>query len=643
MMMTVWLAAVLSASAAPAPSDAESVRPFAELVAHRVTLKPELEGVHPRIFVTAAGLERLRERARTTHKAQWQRVLAGLPAMKGDPPPPPGPQARRSQNEVAFAIAGASLAYAVEQKPELLEAARRWTLAAIDYEPWGYTYSKPNVDLAAGHLLYAIGWAYDLLYHDLTVAERGRIRASLERHAALVFEFFTPRGERFAFTQNHDFIPNSGLAVAALALMGESKDAPRWAALARAHLHRTLHLLSPDGYFYEGFEYWIFSTPWLVHFLDAWEHVTGESFWERNLFRNWKSYVAHSLLPDGQNVFDFGDVWEGPITRARQGHDYARAFPGGRLESNYNVLYRVAARLQDPATQAVAERLAGFGHGNLEEYWTLLWRDATLAPAPLAALPLHHHFADSGAVFHRTSWDEAATALAFRAGPPQGHRLAALLSHLPDTELSSGHVHPDANSFILYAKGRYLVGDTGYAGVPSSTHHNTITVAGIGQGGGDKHDQWDGVPYDRLDRVRIVQVAPLADGLRVMAEASAAYGESAGLEEFTRELRLELPHTLVVKDHVRLKAPRAVQWYLHSDRAFEPTPGGARSTVEGVVLKVDLAKPECAKVTTGPTTLTAPGRPGSIEEGPKEERGYELRVETCPARVVDLSATLTWE
>ena len=173
---------------------------------------------------------------------------------------------------------------------------------------------------------------------------------------------------QFTFTQNHDFIPTSGLAVTALALMGESKDAEKWAALARAHHHRAGQLLSPDGYYYEGFEYWIFSTPWLVHFLDAWEHSTGESLWNRDVFRNWKTYLAHALLPDGQNVFDFGDIWEGALTRAKTGAEYPRVYPGGTLQSNFNVMYRVAARLKDPQAQAVAERYASFGHSNLEEY-----------------------------------------------------------------------------------------------------------------------------------------------------------------------------------------------------------------------------------------------------------------------------------
>ena len=78
----------------------------------------------------------------------------------------------------------------------------KWTLAAAAYEPWGYTTNKPNVDLAAGHLLYAIGWAYDLLYDALTAEERSLVRKSLERHAALVSDYFTPgpKRQRFEFT-----------------------------------------------------------------------------------------------------------------------------------------------------------------------------------------------------------------------------------------------------------------------------------------------------------------------------------------------------------------------------------------------------------------------------------------------------------
>ena len=617
-MTPLLLALVLAAPADAPPS-------FETLLAHEVRLKPELVGVHPRVFVTNAGLEALRVRARTTHREEWNRVLANLAAMKGGPPPVPGPQERRSQNNVAFAIAEVSLAYAVERKPEYLEAAKRWTLAAIDYEPWGYTYNKPNVDLAAGHLLYAIGWAYDLLHADWTDAERARIRASLTRHARLVHDYFAPGpGKRLHFTQNHDFIPTAGLAVAALALLGEVDDAPRWAALARAHHHRAGSLLSPDGHYYEGFEYWIFSTPWLVHFLDAWEHATGESLWERGPYREWKHYLAHALLPDGQNVFDFGDIWEGALTRAKAGQDYARVYPGGTLQSNSNVMYRVAARLRDPEAQAVAARYAAFGHSNLEEYWTLLWRDPELATAPMDAIPLRWHFDDSGVVYVRTSWGADATAIAFKAGPPEGHRAARLLPQVPEWRLSSGHAHPDAGSFIVWARGRYLVGDTGYAGLPSARDHNTLTFGGVGQGVEGEHDVWAGLPYERLDAVRITEARLAAGEARIVAELAPAYPAALGLDRVTRTFTFDGARTIRVRDDVEARAPLAAEWRLHADVPFSGDGARHRLDAGGVRLEAELLDAGPARAAAGPALVQSPGRPGSIEQGPKEQRGHEL-------------------
>ena len=647
--MTRWtrssvIAATLLAplGAAPASLAQEVVPSFDQLLAHKVALKPELVGVHPRVFVTKDGLEKLRERARGTHRAEWTRVMANLAMMKGAPPPVPGPQERRSQNNVAFAIAEGAFAYALERRPEHLAAAKAWTLAAIDYEPWGYTYNKPNTDLAAGHLLYAIGWAYDLLHDDFTASERARIRASLERHATLVYDAFAPQpGRRHAFTQNHDFIPTAGLAVTALALIGESKDAERWAALARAHHHRTGQLLGPDGYYYESFEYWIFSTPWLVHFLDAWEHSTGESLWDREVFRNWTPYLAHTLLPDGQSVVDFGDIWEGATTRAKHGADYERAYPGGTLQSNFNVMYRVAARLKDPRAQAVAERYASFRHSNLEEFWTLLWRDAELAAAPISEIPLAHHFKDAGVVFKRTSWDPDATAVAFKAGPPEGHRVAALLPRVPEWRLDSGHAHPDAGSFVIWAHGRYLTGDTGYAGLPAARNHNTVTIGGMGQGVESQHDVWRQMHYAALDRVQIRQIETGGRGLRIIAELAGAYHQSAGVSRFSRSFVWDGARTFTISDDVTLDTPKTAEWHLQSDTPFAALDGAYRNGKTGeAAIRVSFAAPEKVPVTLSAAAIKAPGPPGSIEQGPEEQRGFKLQAIAPSARAIRFEVQL---
>ena len=622
MILRAFVSCWLILAALPAFAQ-EKFAAFDELIAHKVTLKPDLVGVHPRVFVTTSELEALRERARTTHRDDWTKATRNIVALKKAPPPVPGPQERRSQNDVAFAIVEVSLAYAIDRKPEYLTAAKAWTLAAIDYEPWGYTYNKPNTDLAAGHLLYAIGWAYDLLYNDFTAAERTRIRASLERHAGLVYDEFAPRPKRrFTFTQNHTFIPTSGLAVTALALMGESKDAEKWAALARAHHVRAGQLLSPDGYYYEGFEYWIFSSPWLVHFLDAWEHSTGEDLWNRDVFRNWKTYLAHTLLPDGQSVFDFGDIWEGALTRAKTGAEYSRVYPGGTLQSNFNVMYRVAARLKDPQAEAIAERYASFGHSNLEEYWTLLWRDPAIKAAAMSTIPLTHAFQDSGVVYARSSWNTDATAVAFKAGPPEGHRVAKLQSTLPEWRLDSGHSHPDAGSFIVWANGRYVTGDTGYAGLPSARNHNTMTFGGVGQGMESQHDVWREMPAAALDGIRIREASVTEGRLRVVADLAAAYPDKAGVTSFTRTFTWDGKSTISISDAATLKTAKTAEWYLQSDTPLNNDGNTA--------MRIAFAAPKDVTVTTGAATVKSPGPPGSIEKGPEEQRGYVLKA-SAPA------------
>src|SRR5499433_1565056 len=198
------------------PARAKGPHPLTQLMATlNSSLRPELRGKHPRVYVTEAEIVKLRERARTTHRDLWQRALRQVRALKKEAPAPPA-QERRAQNEVGVGIAEAALAYKIEGDRKYLDAAKKYLEAAVSYDIWGYAYNKPNVDLAAGHLLYGMGWGYDLLYHDLSEAERARYRAKLIKQAGLMFDYFKPKpGRTFAYSQNHTFIPIAGLGVAA--------------------------------------------------------------------------------------------------------------------------------------------------------------------------------------------------------------------------------------------------------------------------------------------------------------------------------------------------------------------------------------------------------------------------------------------
>src|SRR6476660_7931360 len=214
-----------------------------------------------------------------TQKELWHTAISRVRALTVEPAKPPAEE-RRAQNEVGIGIAEAAFAYKMTGEKKYLEAAKRYMDAAVSYDVWGYSYNKPNVDLAAGHLLYGMGWAYDLLYHDLTEAERTKYRNKLVKQANLLYDYFKPKsGKTYAYSQNHTFIPIAGLGVAAYALMGEVPEAKDWAALSRAIYDRVLATYSKDGYYYEGMEYWIFSTPWLIHYMDAHQQSTGEDLY----------------------------------------------------------------------------------------------------------------------------------------------------------------------------------------------------------------------------------------------------------------------------------------------------------------------------------------------------------------------------
>jgi hypothetical protein len=472
-----------------------------------------------------------------------------------------------------------------------------------------------------------LGIGYDLLYNELTPVEREKYRNKLAKQAQLLADYYKPKpGRTYSYSQNHVFIPVAGLGVAAYALYDEVPAAPQWAALSRAIYDRVLATYSPDGYYYEGFEYWVFATPWIIHYLDAHKHATGEDLYDHPGLRNMHYYIAHVVLPGGRDMFDFGDVFEGPLTRAGQGEDYKRSHPGGRLAMNYNLLYRLADEFNDPKIQGVADYMKSLGEVNAEDFWSLVWYNPKIQATPISDLPTWHYFPDHEVVFWRTDWSANATAIAFKCGPPEGHHTADLLKKFPDWHLSAGHSHPDANSFIIFSHASYLTGDSGYAGVPMTQHHNTLLIDGKGQGNeGAGHDPWDGYDYDRLNKVHIIGVNATQATLEVTGEAAGAYGTQFGLQAFKRRFTFDGTKAFV-QDTIRSTEPHHYTVLLHSDKGI--TQQGQQFTMNNGTgsMSIDIVAPADRTAVVVPNKVTAPGRPGSVDKGDVQVRGQKLEI-----------------
>lgn len=605
--------------------------PLIELMKTRpAALKPELVGKHPRVFVTQSELEKLKQKA-VSQKELWQTALSRVRALTVEPPAPPA-EARRVQNEVGLGIAEAAFVYKITGEKKYLDAVRKYMDAAVSYDIWGYSYNKPNVDLAAGHLLYGMGWAYDLLYDDLTSTERAKYRTKLIKQANLLADFFKPKpGKTYAYSQNHTFIPISGLAVAAYALMDETPEAKEWAQLSRAIFDRVLATYSQDGYFYEGMEYWIFSTPWLVHYMDAHNHATGENLYETTPgFKLTHKYVAHSTLPGAEFNFDFGDIYAGPVTRARKGDDYARERVNGKFRTNYNILYNLATRYNNPEASGVADWLRSNGQVNAEEIWTFIWYNPQLKAVAIDKQTLSHYFPDHDVVFWRSSWQSNATAFAFKAGPPEGHAATESIKKFPDWRLSSGHAHPDAGSFIIWSNGKYLTGDSGYAGIPLTEHHNTLTFDGRGQAKeGRGHDAFADVSYDRLNQIRLTKVNLGVAKASLVADVTAAYEPEIGVKKFVRRFEFSAPDEFLVIDEVETSEPQTITTFLHADNEIRQTAANLfLFEPMGTHLAAEILAPKNVSPKIEKNILTAPGRPGSVDKGEREERGVRLAIST---------------
>lgn len=608
-----------------------TIVPFEQLLKRSITLRPELLGQHPRIFFTDESLKLLRRRAQTSDRELWQAVLKDVRALRIAPPPPGSSMLNRSgveqiegdfsQYDVAYILAEATFAFAIEQDPRYLEAAKRWLLTIIKYEPWGYTFRTPNVDLPPAHLLYAVGFAYDTLYNQLTTAERDAVRAKLARQARLMYEFFQykPR-KRYSYSQNHTFIPMAGLGVAAFALMGEEPEAENWARLARAVFDRVLQTFGTDGYYYEGFHYSVFSVHWIVRYLDALEHATGEDLYPRmrEQLLPLKYYVAHSILPDGRNVFDFGDTGRGAAER--------NSLKNNKLNTAYEVFYRLAAKYNDAEAQGIADWLRlKLKTTTWEKGWAFHAHDPQIQATPMSNVPASYYFRDNETAFWRSNWDADATAFAFRCAPPEGHRVADLASLIPDWRQNTGHAHPDANSFIIYSQGKYLTGDTGYSGVKQTKHHNTILVDGRGQERDGRHEVFKEVPYERLNKLHLADLWSAPEFFYARGVAAPAYFSDLNVQRFDRHFLYIAPDYFVVWDELATDVPRLFTWLLNAEKNITARSSNTFLIPNGpAALLTQRLLPNVATSKVERLIVTTQGRPGEVEKGVQEQRGFQL-------------------
>ena len=547
----------------------------------RGPITAELRGVHPRLYLDAERLAYLRRAVR--EDPCWAPAMAALVAMAdaGVRTGPPdyakrverGGEAAGGNHEqlwqrgVGNRIPHIALAYLLTGDARYLDATKQWVFAALEYPTWGIG-RMDGMDLAAGHLLAGIGLAYDWLYHDLTFAERTRIREKVVPRVARLARTGGYEGQawwKHSYMQNHQWVSLAGMATTAFALADEVPESASWIAVAHGKFVRTLETVGDDGASHEGYGYWEYGAEYIMRYLEMSRSCLGIDLYHDSdgrphpwLSRN-AAYALHLSFPGNawsrkQSVVDIGDCprthWYGPSYLLR---NLARRYP----DSPY----------QGPAQWlAGAFFAAGVDASSSGHYLNFVWYDPAIperSPAE-AGVPLLHHFADIDIASLRTAWEGNPTHLVVKCGPPLGHRHA-------DTErdYGSGHAHPDAGHFLLVADGKVLFRDSGYTKPKATGNHSTLLIDGKGQKG-EGNTWFHFAPWladPRAPRIRSVERRG-QEGV-VVCDVAPAYPPELGLTTFDRTFTLADDRNLTIDDTVRTKVAAEYEWRFQVEGELE--------------------------------------------------------------------------
>jgi hypothetical protein len=107
----------------------------------------------------------------------------------------------------------------------------------------------------------------------------------------------------------------------------------------------------------------------------------------------------------------------------------------------------LAAEHHDGLAQWLANRVDDKNIDTPDAKWLgILYYDPTVQETPVSNLPALHTFDNLGLTVSRTDWSGNESIVAFKSGPPQGHKELEFPGYF-----GGGHEHPGANHFLIYA------------------------------------------------------------------------------------------------------------------------------------------------------------------------------------------------
>lgn len=412
----------------------------------------------------------------------------------------------------------------------------------LELDHWG-----SDRDLGSAHIIFGLSIIYDWLYDELPKELAAHIKNSLMQHTRILNSELVSKkiwwAQEHSLLQNHNYIISMAIAIAGRSLYGDEPEAEKWLENAKINFDKVLKLLSPDGASHEGVAYWSYGMDALLKYYQGVPiYMNDMGINEVGYFRNAITYRLQMSLPGFSKTANYSDSPE---------YDYKG--PGYMLRL-------LASKFGDGRGMWLANKIESSRKNNSYSWLDLLWYDENIKATPPKNSETNHLFTNLGILISRSSWDDNASWLLYKAGSSQGEHA------LKRGVYAGSHIHPDAGHFSLWNNGGWVFNDEGYSLMKKSENHNVILVDGKGQSGEGK--RW----FDRKktehnkSSSKIIKSNISVDQVVVSAQFSRMYSLESNLKSWNRSMHVLNKDSYVIHDTISVKKYTKINSLIHSQK-----------------------------------------------------------------------------
>jgi hypothetical protein len=519
--------------------------------------------LHPRYLLTQAKVNDLKDKISSAgiHQDIWNLVKAKANSYLGENPP--GGENEEDMRNSGRAIPWLALAYLIADEPDdstYLNKAISWMLTVCGYSNWYRNYS-----IGAAEGLVGVSIGYDWLYNELSTSEKNTIRNKLILQANIMKDW--PPQQHDRYLANHCHVEYNGLAAAGFVLYDEVPEAINWIKQADLIFKTAFKLGSDDGSSTEGHQYWGYSMESLLCFTEAAKDLMSINYYDSNWLKGAIDFIIFSTIPDFNLLPDEPDFANCVISFGDSHRDY-------RSHGPTHILCRLASEYNNGYAQWLADEMIQRGIGltnyDFRAWANLIWYDESITPTSLSNLPTFKHFDDIGWITSRSGWDEDAVLVGFKCGPFHGHKLMPYYEKQADESwdqyhfIVNGHGHPDVNSFQIYAHGKWLATEPGYARPKWTSDHCTILMNENGQLGDGEGSFNRAEVMETKASSAIIKTESNQHYDYVVGDAENIYRDS-GLNKFYRHFVYIKPDLIVIADELEaIQSSNYFEWRLRT-------------------------------------------------------------------------------